>query len=156
MADSLAKILRERDDFRLCNRLFCRIAERRGNRFDVTGVPEEEATVALVWHAYGIVGNGGFHYLLEGDFEGDPGFARTAQAFRAIGCAPAAEAIEEVLRSFPEGRPHGNIARRLRHYEKRFGGMLTGPDRQFLDAGEEIRMRLAAYIRARADSFSHL
>jgi hypothetical protein len=156
MADPLAEILGESDDFRLCDRLFGRIAERRANRFDVTGVPEEEATVALVWHTYGIVGNGGFHYLLEGDFDGDPGFARTALAFREIGCARAAGALEQVLRCFPGGRPHEDVDRRLRHYKKRFGGVLTGPDCQFFDAEEEIQKRLAAYIRARAGSFSHL
>src|SRR5688572_26079761 len=114
MPDSLANILCEPDDARLCDRLFCRIAERRGNEFYVEGVPAEEAVVALVWHANGIIGNGGFYYLLEGDFPDDPGFSRTVQALRTIGCDSAAEAFDEVLACFPGRRPDKDIERRLR------------------------------------------
>jgi hypothetical protein len=54
----IREILADPSDFDLCNRLFLNIADRYGSEFDVTKETEQERTVSLVWHSYGIIGNG--------------------------------------------------------------------------------------------------
>src|SRR4051812_44953511 len=97
------------DDFELCSGVFKHIADRHGNELNVDEETEPERVVTLVWHSYGIIGNGGFQYLFEGTFNGDPGFVLTAAAFRRIRCAGAAEAFEEALAMFPSNSPTSNI-----------------------------------------------
>ena len=114
------------------------------------------ARVNFVWRTYGIIGNGGFQYLMEGDFEGDPGFRHTARAFQAIGCEPAADTFDRVLSLFPDGKPQADIDERIRHYREQFDEFPTGLDRQFFAADDAIESCLAAYIRSHAGAFAHL
>src|SRR6266446_5604755 len=101
MAKSLKQLLDEPDDSALCNGLFSRILEHHGDDIDPSAIPEEERVVLLVWHVSGIIGNGGFRYLFEGDLPGDPHYALTAEAFRITGCKKAAEAVAKTLAMFP-------------------------------------------------------
>jgi hypothetical protein len=84
MSDEIDKLLEKEDDFELCDELFKRLDTRYGDDHDVSNYREEHRVVLLVWHAGGIIDNGGFQYLFEGTFDGDPHFAKTAAAFRAI------------------------------------------------------------------------
>src|SRR5262245_50213526 len=101
MAKSLKRLLTETDNFELCNGLFTRIVEYHGDELDASAITVHERVVLLVWHVSGIVGNGGFRYLFEGDLQGDPHFALTAEAFRLTGCKKATEAIQKTLAMFP-------------------------------------------------------
>ena len=65
MGESLAELFDHGEDFALCDRLFVLVCEAHGNEADAGSLPEEERTVYLVWGAMGIIGNGGFRYLLE-------------------------------------------------------------------------------------------
>jgi hypothetical protein len=51
--------------------------------------------------------NGGFQYLFEGYFKGDPFFAKTAAAFKTIKASKCAEAVEEALKLFTDSKPDG-------------------------------------------------
>ncbi len=115
-----------------------------------------ERVVLLVWHVSGIIGNGGFRYLFEGNLEGDPHFALTAEAFEATGCVKAADAVRKTLALFPDSRPPTNIKERLRYYLSRCKVWPTDMDNQFFAAQEDLRKRLAEYIRSHAFAFAHL
>lgn len=154
--DTLRDILADPSDFNVCDGLFMLIAKRYGGQLDITTATEYERTVLLVWHAYGIIGNGGFHYLLEGNFKGDPGFRHTASAFRTIGCESAAKAFDRVLALFPKGQLPSDIDRRLNRYRKHFSGFPNAVDGPFFAASKEIENCLAEYIRSNARRFSHL
>jgi hypothetical protein len=65
-------------DRRLRNRIVIGIANQYGEDIDVADLPEEHRIVLLVDTARGIIGNGGFNYLFEGTFNGDPHYLLTA------------------------------------------------------------------------------
>jgi len=148
-------ILNDSDDSELCNGVFMLIADRHGNKLDVAKMNEPERVVTLVWHSFGIIGNGGFQYLFEGTFKGDPGFVLTAAAFRRIRCAEAAEAFEEALALFPGNRPPSNIEARLEIYQSVPELERRRIDTKFCDSAGDLRAKLAAFIRANARDLEH-
>jgi hypothetical protein len=109
-----------------------------------------------VWHVAGIVGNGGFRYLFEGNLQGDPYFALTAEAFQAVGCKKAAEAVRKTLAMFPDSRPQRDIGERLRYYLSRIKGWPTELDMQFFAAHDSLTKCLADFIRSHREAFGHL
>lgn len=52
------------EHFDAVDAVFCRLAEREQQR-GAESVTDIERVVLLVWHASGIIGNGGFHYFFE-------------------------------------------------------------------------------------------
>jgi hypothetical protein len=156
MAKSFKQLLVEPDDFELCNGLFTRVVEYHGDDIDASAISEVERVVLLVRHVSGIIGNGGFRYLFEGDLNGDPHFALTAEAFRATGCKKAAESVRKTLAMFPHSRPPRDIEERLRYYLSRIKGWPTDMDVQFFEAKDDLTKCLADYIRSHADAFGHL
>lgn len=93
---SLNKLFTEASDLDLCRAVFTRIVEHYGNEINASAVGNEERIVLLVWHAMGIIGNGGFNYLFESDFRGDRHFVWTAAAFQTIGCSTAARRFRKL------------------------------------------------------------
>jgi Domain of unknown function (DUF4375) len=156
VATSLTKLLAEVDDFKLCNGLSTRIIEWHGDDFDVSILNPAERAVLLTWHVSGIVGNGGFRYLFEGNIPGDPYFELTAEPFRTIGCKAAADAVAKTLAIFPNSRPTTNIVERLPYYLKRVKGWPTKTDLEFMDANDSMTTAVANYIRSHAADFAHL
>ena len=107
-------------------------------------------------HAHGIIGNGGFRYLLEGDFPGDAGFKLTRQAYAEIDAQAAVEAFNEAFAAFPNGEPPQDLAEREKLYLAKFPGFLTPVDKKYFAASAEVEEKLAAYIRAHAAAFNSL
>ena len=103
------------DNFEICDQLFGRLCESC-NEIDVDSCTELERVVTLVWHSSGLIENGGFHYLFEGDFRGDPGFVYTAAAYHRIGAFRAYEAFQDAIGSSPATLPT-EVRERLRVYE---------------------------------------
>lgn len=153
---SLKQLLAESDDFALCDAIHTKVVEWHGDDFDVSAISEEERTVLLVWHVSGIIGNGGFRYLFEGNLTGDPYFALTAKAFQATGCTKAADAVEKTLAMFPNSRPPTDIDARLTHYLRKIKAWPSEQDEQFYDTQEELTKSLARYIRSHEDVFARL
>jgi len=58
---------------------------------------KEENVVLLVWHASGIIENGGFHYFFEQELNAEA----VATAYETIGCDKAAELLRLGLSLFP-------------------------------------------------------
>ena len=153
---TLRRVLSDPNDSNVCNGLFGRLSDRYDEQLDVTTASDPERTVLLVRQSCGIIGNGGFRLLLEEDFTVDPAFRHTAGAYRAIGCAAAADAFDRLFAAFPMGQLPSDIGRRLRLYRKHFSGFPNAVDRPFWAAGEEIEKCLAAYIREHAAEFADL
>jgi hypothetical protein len=156
MAKAFKQLVVEGDDSELCDGVHTRIVEYHGDDVDASVIGGEERVVLLVWHVSGIIGNGGFRYLFEGNLKGDPYFALTAEAFRATGCKKAAEAVRKTLAMFPNSRPPRDIGERLRYYLSRINGWPSDMDVQLIEANEDLTKCLADYIRSHADGFGHL
>ena len=61
---------------------FKRILKQHAHHRDLSKIPKPQQTVLLVYQSYGLIGNGGFQYLFEGDFPGDPEFLLTHRPTR--------------------------------------------------------------------------
>jgi hypothetical protein len=142
------------DDGELCDAVFCRFAEFN-NQINVDAYTEEERVVTLVWHASGIIGNGGFEYLFEGDFNGDSGFMYTAAAFKMIGAAESYAAFQRARGAFGGHYPTDPKQRiaAFHHVPEHERTMIS---RQFWDDDHNMRSGLARYIRERHERFRQL
>lgn len=147
-------------DSELCDLVWRRIVQCHGNEADLSDLSTEEKVVDLVMRAYGIIGNGGFQYLFEGTFEGDPYFNKTVAAFEAIGALECAQALRDELSIFPNSKPPRDIERRLMIYDEKTGAkvplkirMRIGnkdsafhPIDRFFNQSHDIEKLLATYI----------
>jgi Domain of unknown function (DUF4375) len=156
MAQTFDQLLAGTDDEALCNKAYDLIDAYYGPDLDASAIPDEERVVLLTLHTSGLIGNGGFRRLLEGNLQGDPDFALSAEAFQIIDCDKAAAAFRNTLALFPQSRPPRDIEKRLIYYLKRCKHWPTDEDNQFWDANKGLPGRLAAYIRSHADAYRHL
>lgn len=156
MSSDVEKVLKTEDDFELCDGLFKFMLKHYGQDFDVSKCKEQDQVVILVWHASGIIDNGGFQYLFEGDFKGDAGFAKTAGAYKTVKAAKCAEAVEEALALFPGSMPPLDIEKRLKVYQAVNAAKRQEIDNRFFGESKEIKTLLAKYIRENSDEFKHL
>src|SRR5262245_797509 len=85
------------EDFDAIDAVFLRLAERKERRGS-NSITDIERVVLLVWHASGIIGNGGFHYF----FECALPLLATADAFRRIGVEQAASILYQLQEFFPD------------------------------------------------------
>jgi hypothetical protein len=114
---------------------------------DRSSIPERHRTLILVYHCQGLIGNGGFHFLLEGDFNGDPGYQLTKQAFRNIGASGALIAWNRMESIFPESRIPLNIDHRLAIWKSKYSRFDDDtPDTTYFAAMDETSACLLRYI----------
>jgi hypothetical protein len=155
MPEPIAKLLASASDSDLCGGIWDHIVAFHGEP-DPSELPEPERVVLLVYHTYGIIGNGGFNYPFEGELPGDPDYSLSAEAYELIDCKPAAAAFRRALALFPGSTPPRDMSERLRLYRRGSGARRGQNDSQFFEAGDDIEACLARYIRAHADSYRHL
>ena len=156
MSADVNKVLDTKDDFELCDELFKLMIKHYGEDFDVSKCKEKDQPVILVWHASGIIDNGGFQYLFEGNFKGDPYFAKTAAAFKTIKASKCAEAVDEALKLFPDSKPPQDINKRLKVYQTIPAAKREAIDVKFFSESKEMKTILAKYIRENRAEFKHL
>ncbi|MGE3804137.1 MAG: DUF4375 domain-containing protein [Gemmataceae bacterium] len=149
-------LARTTDDLDLCSEVFNLIVRHHGGDFDAAALTVEQQTVLLAYHAKGIIDNGGFNYLFEGDFPGDPHFELTARAYGTLGCQQAAEAFRQVFALFPEGKPPRDRGKRLQQYRAGPGERRGGCDDLFWKGSKDLFATLADYIRAHRAAFTDL
>jgi hypothetical protein len=106
--------------------------------------------------AHGIVDNGGFQYLFEGTYRGDPYFAKTLTAFQKITADKCAKAVADALCLFPNSRPPRDIEQRLEIYQQARSAKRLDVDDKFHSESSEIPKFLAEYIRENREEFKHL
>jgi hypothetical protein len=90
------------EDFDAIDAVFLRLADRKELR-GANSITDIERVVLLVWHASGIIGNGGFQYF----FECALSLLATAEAFDRIGveqCCGAGAKFGKLLCHFQKER----------------------------------------------------
>jgi hypothetical protein len=142
------------DDFELCNGVFKGFAEFH-KQIDVDSYSEEERVITLAWHASGLIGNGGFEYLFEGWFTGDPGYVYTAAIFKIIGATQSYAAFQRALGVFGDRYPD-DPAERDAKYRRVPEEERTAISRQFWEDDQNMNAGLASYIRGRHARFREL
>ncbi len=155
---SFERLLQTANDFDLVNGTFVRIGDRYGHRIAASQYTAEERVIMLVWHSSGIIDNGGFEYLFSGDFEDDPEFRITAEAYNTAGLARGYEAFKEAFTLFPNGQiPHDSEVR-IRQYRLANESVREAINtKHWKDGWEGLREKnLAQYIRQNAHKFRNL
>ena len=132
------------DNFELCDGVYRGLSQ---DRIDVNTCSELERVVRLVWDSCGLIGNGGFHRLFEGEYPGDPGFIYTAAAYARIGAGDAYAAVQDAIRQFPGGVVPHRLDERLRIYESLPEKGRAEIEGRYFDADKEIEFCLARFIR---------
>ncbi|HEX4147190.1 MAG TPA: DUF4375 domain-containing protein [Pirellulales bacterium] len=96
-------LLAEAGDCDLVDGTFHKIGERYGHWIDATQYSPDEQVIMLVWHSSAVIDNGGFEYLFAVEFDGDPDFHLTAEAYKTAGLLRGYEAFQEAFALFPDG-----------------------------------------------------
>ena len=151
----------EMDRVDLADEAFNRILKKHGDSVDPSKIPKAQQTVLLVYHAHGLIGNGGFQYLFEGDFKGDPEFLLTRQAYKTIGASDALAAFEKAFAVFPNSTPPSDINRRIKMWQSKYNlvdslGDETSPDSMYFSADDNVMEKLVEYIKANEGEFASL
>ena len=110
--DSFRELLQEKDDEKLCSEV-CNVVhrERSGDAFDEN---QADLCLLLVWIASGILDNGGFQYLMEGDFPPtDHKLVNSRKAFEVVGLPKVVAAFDLAFSVFPDGIPPADVNKRL-------------------------------------------
>lgn len=136
-------------DFDLVDATFVKIGDRYGHWVDGSQYTPEERVIMLVWHSSGIIDNGGFEYLFSGDFDGDPDFKITAEAYKTVGLTRGYEAFQDAFKLFPNGKVPHESEERIRHYELAADSVRDEINtKHWKDGWEDLREKvLAKYIR---------
>ena len=140
---------------------FKRILKQHAHHRDLSKIPKPQQTVLLVYQSYGLIGNGGFQYLFEGDFPGDPEFLLTRQAYMTIGATGASAAFQKAFAVFPNSTPPADIDRRVEMWQSRYNLMdsikdKSSPDYMYFAARDGVMERLNAYIESNEADFASL
>ena len=141
------------DDFDLCDRVFCELST---NSMDVDACGELEWVVRLVWDSSGLIGNGGFHRLFEGNYRGDPGFLYTVTAYKRIGAEAAYQALQAAFRQFPGGVLPAEIDERLRIFASLPQQIWDEIGARYYGADKETERCLARFIREHRSGYERL
>ena len=156
MGGDIDEVLNTRDDFKLCGELYTRLIKHYGKDIDLSKCKRKHQVVLLVWYATGIIDNGGFQYLFEGKFKGDPHFLKTAAAFKAVKAKKCAKAAEEALKLFPNSKPPADLEKRLTIYQSHRLAKRLAIDDKFFSESSKIPKLLAKYIRANRKKFTNV
>jgi len=129
------------NDFDLVNNLFCKLVdkkERKGN----SSLAVEEVVVLSIWHASGIIENGGIQYFFEQELDAEA----VACAYEQIGCDKCAELLRLALSLFPAHIHQAGRSERIKHVEdnKEIFEKLSSA---FWKADKEMEPQLAEFIR---------
>lgn len=151
-------LLAKANDFDLVDSTFVKIGGRYGHWVDASKYTPQERVIMLVWHSSGIIDNGGFEYLFSGDFDGDPEFRMTAEAFKTVGLTRGYEAFQEAFNLFPDGNVPHDSEKRIAQYEQADKVVRDRiNEKHWQDGWDDLReMKLALFIRDNASKLGNL
>jgi hypothetical protein len=135
------------DNFWLVDQVFDGIAEKMKNETGQRHGPER--VVYLIWHAWGIIENGGLFYFFEHDFD----IEEVARAYESIGLAEAAFILRTAIAKFPNSRRPADFQKCvefLDEHEYFFESLST----TFWNTQEGLEDILASYIKKHPEAFS--
>jgi hypothetical protein len=110
-------LLAEAGDCDLVDGTFHKIGERFGHWIDATQYSPDEQVIMLVWHSSAVIDNGGFEYLFAVEFDGDPDFHLTAEAYKTAGLLRGYEAFQQAFALFPDGTVPQDRTKRNEQYK---------------------------------------
>ncbi len=145
-------LLAEASDCDLVDGTFHKIGERYGHWINATQYSPDEQVIMLVWHSSAVIDNGGFEYLFAGEFDGDPDFRLTAEAYKTAGLLRGYEAFQEAFALFPGGKVPSDAAERLQQYQAANRSARDRLDRKLWQDGYDgtRERKLAEFIRKNA------
>jgi hypothetical protein len=138
-------------DFELIDRVFCALADKK-DAHGPDSIDEIEQVVLRVWHASGIIGNGGFRYF----FECGLPLSATAEDYARIGVDRAAAALRELLDLFPDRRIPEEYTERLEFVDRLYQLYPSHLDRlesEYFQTDDLMEQQLAGWIRVHDDLF---
>jgi hypothetical protein len=133
------------DDFNYVNDHFLKIVSKE-EKDGCRSLTAEEQVVLHIWHASGIIENGGFQYFFEQELDAEA----VALAYETIGCHKCAELLRIALSEVPDAMLRASWKERIHFIEGKhevFSSLSSG----FWAADKEVEKQLAKYIRAHAD-----
>jgi len=116
-------------------------------------ITDIERVVLLVWHASGIIGNGGFHYF----FECSLPLLATAEAFDRIGVDRGAAIFRRLQEFFPGRDIPDDYDERMAIVSKLYDAhtdLLSRLEREFYSTDALMQHQLASWIRLHKDVFN--
>lgn len=120
---------------------------------DLRRLSDPVRTIFAVYHATGIIENGGFLYFFDSDFPHHPPYQIFIDAYREIGCPDQADALQQAVDSFQLPEPEKAVSLRQDYMETHFNGSTKEVDhwndRVFEDGC--VWPKLAKWIRAQPD-----
>lgn len=137
--------------FELIDAVFCRLADREV-RIGAENITDIERVVLLIWHAEGIISNGGFHYF----FECALPLLATAEAYERIGVKQAASVLRRLQDLFPGRYIPEDYDERMaivrRFYDEQTD-LLDEWEREFYSTEALMEQQLAGWIQVHHDVF---
>lgn len=147
-AAEIEKLPDDEDDFELCDRVFSAAADLTGNKMDWDAEPGPLRTVSLIWTTHGIIGNGGFTYLLEHTYGGDAGFKLADDAFQRLDATDAFHAFQMFFDCFPHRTVPDEHDSRFECYHRSSEKKRDAIDDRFHRFSDEmVEKSLATFIR---------
>jgi len=140
------------NDFEFVNNTFKALAERKQQRGE-TSIDDIERVVLLVWHASGIIENGGFRYF----FECNLPLRQTSEAYSRIGVEEVATILSRVQELFPNRDIPDDYDERMAIVEGIYenqGDLLSNLESEFYRADGLMEQQLAGWIRVHKDVFT--
>lgn len=120
---------------------------------DLTQMPQPLQTVFCVYHATGIIDNGGFLYFFDSDFPCHPPYAFFIEAYRSIGCGQQADALQAAVDSFGLPDPEKQVNLRQDFMETHFDdkSQTVAPWNDNICGNDDVWNSLAEWIRTQPD-----
>ena len=135
-------------NFWLIDETFARIVEKEKKK-GARALSDPERVVGLIWHVYGIIGNGGLPYFFEFTFNVE----EVALAYEALGMKKSASILRKAIAKFPNARRPADFKKFIEfinEHEVFFNSLST----RFWETQADIEEVLASYIRKHSDAFS--
>ena len=139
-------------DFEMIDATFCALADREEQRGSQS-ISDIERVVLLVWHASGIIGNGGFRYF----FECGLPLTTTAAAYGRIGVEQVVAIFGRVHELFPAKQIPDDYDERMAIVEtiyEQHADLLDRLEGDFYSTDELMEQQLAGWIRVHKDVFT--
>lgn len=139
------------EHFELVDRVFCALADRKA-RLGADSITDIERVVLLVWHASGIIGNGGLRYFIECGLP----LRATAEAYARIGVEEGATVLHklgQMIGTLNLPDDHDRRQEILADLAEGEVALLDGLEQAFYATDEFMENQLAAWIRFHRDVF---
>jgi len=139
-------------EFEFVNETFKALAERKEQR-GMASITDIERVVLLVWHASGIIENGGFRYF----FECSLPLTDTATAYARIGVDEVVAIFHRVHDLFPHRHIPDDWDERMETVERLYdkhGDLLSQLESEFYRVDGSMQRQLAGWIRVHKDVFA--